>query len=373
MRGVVVAATTGIGATLMAPMAAHAALVCGQTITSSMTLDQDLNCPSGNGININSNNVVLDLGGHSITGARATGSSRGVSVMFDRHGVVVRNGIVRGFDQGVGFSGLADGTVTGMTLDGTGLGILTQTGSSGSRLLSNNIVNTIQFSGIQLGGNGHLVEGNRFFAGNGAGVFLSGNDNIVRRNTIADMGQNGVSVGTFPSSPGPFLNNQILENQISAVARLGNATSISLNNASGTRVVGNTISGRRVTPGVFVFNSNDTLVSTNTLTNNASTGVLVRGTSNGTQVLANRSTSNSFSGISIENGPTQTVVADNMVSSNGSNGIDVRSASTTVARNTATSNGVWGIFAVAGATDGGGNRASGNGNPAQCTANIACS
>ena len=378
LRAVVVAATTGVGVGLLSPIAAHAAVACGQTITSSVTLDHHLNCPASNGIFVGASNVVLDLGGHSITGPAPTGTTgvgvRGVIVLQNRTGVTVRNGVIRGFDSGVDVApGANSATITGLILDGNGLGVRVNTGALSNRLTDNTIVNTVRFSGMQVGGNGHVIENNTFHNGNSAGVFLSGNNNVIRANKLNDMGQNGISIGSFPSNPGPFVNNQIVGNQISGASRLSNSSvSINLNNGSGTLIQGNTVNGRRVTPGVFVFNSANTVVSGNTLTNNASTGVLVRGTSTGTQVIGNQSSSNTFSGITIENGPTGTVVADNTVAQNGSNGIHVSSPATTITRNTAVSNGNLGIFAVAGVTDGGGNRAFGIGNPAQCSPSIAC-
>jgi len=103
-KAVVVAATTGIGVGLLTPMAAHAAVECGQTIATSTTLDHDLNCQSSTGIFINGNNVVLDLGGRTITGPAPSGTGsgpRGVIVLQNRTGVTVRNGIIRGFESGV--------------------------------------------------------------------------------------------------------------------------------------------------------------------------------------------------------------------------------------------------------------------------------
>lgn len=378
LRAVVVAATTGVGVGLLSPIAAHASVACGQTITSSMTLDHHLNCPASNGIFVGASNVVLDLGGHSISGPAPTGTTgvglRGVIVLQNRTGVTVRNGIIRGFDAGVDVQpGANSATVSGLILDGNGGGVRVNTGALSNRLAGNTIINTTRFSGMQVGGNGHVLENNTFHNGAGAGIFLSGNNNVIRANKLIDMGQNGITINAFPSNPGPFVDNQIVDNQVTGASRLSNSSvSINLNNGSGTLISGNTVNGRRVTPGVFVFNSANTVVSANTLTNNASTGVLVRGTSTGTQVIGNQSSSNTFSGITIENGPTGTVVADNTVARNGGNGIHVSSSATTITRNTAVSNGNLGIFAVGGVTDGGGNRAFANGNPAQCSPSIVC-
>jgi parallel beta-helix repeat protein len=377
LRAVVVAATTGVGVGLLTPIAAHAAVSCGQTITASVTLDHHLSCPAGNGIVIGASNVVLDLGGHSISGPAPTGNGvgpRGVVIGQTRTGVTVRNGVIRGFDSGVDvLPGANSATVSGLILDGNGGGVRVNTGTSSTRLTGNTVVNTTQFSGMQVGGNGHVIENNTFHNGNSAGVFLSGNNNIISGNRVNNSGTNAITINAFPSNPGPFVNNQIVGNQVSGASRLSNSSvSINLNNGSGTLISGNTVNGRRVTPGIFVLNSANTTVSANTLANNASTGVLVRGTSTGTRVTGNQSTFNTFSGITIENGPTGTVVADNTVSSNGGNGIHVSSAATTITRNTAFSNTNLGISAVSGVTDGGGNRAFGNGNPAQCSPTIVC-
>lgn len=372
LRAVVIAATTGIGVGLLTPLAAHANVHCGQTITASMTLNHHLSCPAGNGIVINASNVVLDLGGHTITGPAPTGgNNRGVSVTFDHHGVVVRNGVIRGFDFGVGLSGRADASISGLILDGNGLGISTQTDSSGSRITGNTIVNTTRFSGLQLGGNDHLVADNTFHNVNGSGILASGSQNVIRNNRVDSAGASGIAVTAFPSNPGPFVNNQITGNQVVGSSRVLTSSSISVNNGRGTLVRDNAVNGRRTTPGVFVSNSVDTVVSANALANNSS-GVLVRGASTGTRVTGNQASLSAFAGIAVENQPTGTLVADNVTASNAGHGIDVRNPATTIARNTSFGNAGLGIFAVNGVTDGGGNRAFNNGNPAQCSPSIVC-
>jgi parallel beta-helix repeat protein len=225
-------------------------------------------------------------------------------------------------------------------------------------MADSSIINTTRFSAIQMGGNGHVVENNDFNNVANTGVFLSGNNNVIRSNRLNGAGASAIVIGAFPSNPGPFVNNQVIGNQISGSSRTFTSSSISLTNGSGTVIQANVVNGRRTTPGVFVFDSAKTVVSGNSLVNNSS-GVLVRGTSTGTQVIGNQANQSTFAGVAIENAPTGTLVADNVASGNGGNGIDVRSSSTTITRNTV--------------TDGGGNRASGNGNPAQCSPGIVCS
>jgi parallel beta-helix repeat protein len=376
LQAVVVAATTGVGVGLLSPIAAHAAVACGQTITASVTLDHHLNCPASNGIFIGASNVVLDLGGHTITGPAPTATTgvgvRGVIVLQNRTGVTVRNGTIRGFDSAVDVApGANSTTVTGLLLDGNGLGIRVSTGTSSNRLTANTIINTTRFSGMQVGGNGHVIEDNTLNNVHGTGVILSGSNNVIRNNRLNGMGAAGIAVDAFPSNPGPFVGNQVIDNRIVGSSRVFNSSSISVSAGSGSLIQGNIVHGRRTTPGVFVADSANTVVSGNSLTNNSS-GVLIRGASTGTKVTGNQATTSNFAGIAVENAPTGTLVADNVAGSNGGNGIDVRNPATTITRNTAVSNGNLGIFAVNGVTDGGGNRAFANGNPAQCSPSIVC-
>jgi parallel beta-helix repeat protein len=371
LKGVLVAATVGIGAGMLAPVAAHAAVVCGQSITTSMTLTADLTCP-GNGIFISASNVTLNLGGRTITGPAPISQSnrQGVSITTGRTGVKVINGTIRGFDRGLNLSsGADDALVSGVTLDANGLGIGSADTTARARISANSITNTVIFSAMQLGGAGHTVEGNTMTNGNGTGVLTAGRDLLIRGNRITDMGRSAIAVGPFPSTPGPFFNNRIVGNVIKGSDRLFNSTTISLNNASGTLVHGNTATGRRTTPGVFINTSTGTVVSQNLLDNH-STGVNVRA-STGTRVTGNRASSNVNSGINVESTTTDTLISGNVVTANN-NGITVGSPASTLTGNTAYSNTLLGISAVNGVTDGGGNRAFGNGNPAQCSPSIAC-
>ena len=377
MRCVLVAATAGTGAGMLAPVAAYANVGCGQTITTSLTLTHDLVCP-GNGIVVGASNVVLNLGGHTITGPPPVeGSGRaGVLVASSRTGVTVTNGTLRAFDFGVDLHPGAHGvTISSLSIVGSRLGIRVNTGASSGRFLGNTISDVGSASSsnaMQLGGNGHHVEGNTISRPSGAGILFSGNDDVFRANRIVDAGAPGIATSAFGgNNPGPHFRNQIVGNTIAGSGRLFNSPAIVIDNGADTLVDGNSISGRRATPGVFVNNSARTVVSRNSLDNH-SNAILLRGSTTATTVSGNRTVQNSGSGIFVESGPTGTAVTGNSALMNGFNGIYVLSPATTVASNTAAYNANWGIFAVAGVTDGGGNRAFGNGQPAQCTPNIAC-
>lgn len=359
-------------ALVLTPSTADAAVACGQTITASTTLTMDLSCP-GNGIFVDASGVTLDLGGRTITGPPPSGSFiRGIDIRSGRTGVRVVNGTIRGFDRAVNISSRANGaTLSGLTLDANGLGVGSATDSSNAHIAGNTILNTTQFSAMQLGGTAHRVEGNVMANGASTAIFLSGNQNVIAANRISEMGASGITIGAFPSNPGPFMGNQVTNNQISGSSRVFTSASISVTGGSGTVVEGNTMVGRLTTPGVFVNNSASTVVARNNLTAHRS-GVLIRGTSSNTQVVGNSAVRNNFAGIAVESSPAGTVVSSNVANDNSSNGISVSSPATTITGNTATGNGNLGIFAVAGVTDGGGNHALGNGNPAQCSPTVSC-
>ena len=74
--------------------------VCGQVITGSVTLTQDISSCEGNGIIIGADYVVLDGGGHTISGV---GQGSGVT-STDRQHVIIRNCLISGFQHGVHFA-----------------------------------------------------------------------------------------------------------------------------------------------------------------------------------------------------------------------------------------------------------------------------
>ncbi len=76
---------------------------CGDTITADTTLGQDLACPAGAGsaIVIGASNVTLDLGGHTLSG-----HTPGIGVLaVGQEGLVIRNGAIEGFQDGVFVAG----------------------------------------------------------------------------------------------------------------------------------------------------------------------------------------------------------------------------------------------------------------------------
>jgi hypothetical protein len=78
---------------------------CGDLVTQDTRLDSDVVCTEieSNGVVLGADGVTLDLGGHSIVGPGVSteDASNGIISNSPRTGVVVRNGSVFGFSQGI--------------------------------------------------------------------------------------------------------------------------------------------------------------------------------------------------------------------------------------------------------------------------------
>jgi hypothetical protein len=80
-----------------APTPRAATVVCGQAITVSTLVSNDLtDCP-GVGLVVNAPGIVLNLGGHTIDG---NGGQAGISFAAAADGAAVMNGTVQGFSTG---------------------------------------------------------------------------------------------------------------------------------------------------------------------------------------------------------------------------------------------------------------------------------
>ncbi len=116
-------------------------LTCGQKIAESVTLTADMECDSI-GLIITGDNVVLDLGGHTISGP-GPGRRSWPLPNFDIAGIVVHGNNV---------------TVRSGTIESTGIGLLAEGAKGGSFIDLRTVGN---YYGIYLfEGGGHLVESN---------------------------------------------------------------------------------------------------------------------------------------------------------------------------------------------------------------------
>ena len=87
---------------------------CGETITQSVKLIADLDCPSGVGLVAGVAHITIDLGGHTITGNT---SSAGI-VDSGNGQITVKNGSIAGFFIDVALSNAPGSTITGVVARG---------------------------------------------------------------------------------------------------------------------------------------------------------------------------------------------------------------------------------------------------------------
>lgn len=239
MLGATGAAAAGMVGLGQPARAAHVS--CGATITQSVTLDSNLlNCP-GDGLRITGSNIVVDLGGRTISGRTDTNTSPNEFVgvrLMNVTGVTVRNGTVTNFDAGVTIGRGGGNTITGLRVHGNinhstltgvrtpcdfGDGIVTF--SSDNNVIRNNrAFHNGPYSGISLveDSDGNRVTGNvttlqdvdnahpNFVtetrpAGNGpCGPFIPG---------VGDVGAPRQGIGIRVEGPGAD-NNRVEGNQV---------------------------------------------------------------------------------------------------------------------------------------------------------------
>jgi hypothetical protein len=112
-----------------AQAAAAPGVSCGDVVTSSVRLTEDLVC-SGTALTVLGDGVYVDLAGHRLSAA-SEGAGTGLDVRAD---TVVKNGVVSGFETGVEVNGLAwpepliEVTLSQMTLEGAETGMVINDG-----------------------------------------------------------------------------------------------------------------------------------------------------------------------------------------------------------------------------------------------------
>jgi parallel beta-helix repeat protein len=182
--------------------AAPAAVVqCGQFISADTTLTNDLlNCP-GNGILIDTDNVTLDLGGHTVDG---TGSGDGISILGTAD-VKVVNGVVRDFANGVQISEALGTTVENVTVmrsRGGAIGVV----ASENTLVRDNTINS-GLTGISvLNGVTTQIEDNHIVSATsgigvttisspGGGLPPNSSDVTIHGNHVVRSASDGIRIG----------------------------------------------------------------------------------------------------------------------------------------------------------------------------------
>jgi large repetitive protein len=382
---------------LASPAAAASTVVkCGQTVTHSIRLANNLvNCP-GDGLVIGAAHITVDLAGHTISGVNARGSE---GIADDGHkGVRIQNGTIQKFFlNGIGLRNAPGSVVYKVTIRKIGAGGGETDASAGVQIknspytsvvastVSNDVV-AFQSDGVDvLSSPGAILSGNRLAKNswNGSVVIDSPGTHVIG-NTLVGNQHEGIEVNA--GSDRVLVAWNRAENNVSdgvVVGAISKAT-----------IEFNTLTGNHDT-GLFMFDLHNSLISHNRAGGNG-TGIDLEGGqfgSTGNQI-SNNDTSGNFTGLVVGDAANHNVIEGNISNANKGKpgeggGIIVASATgntvrgnfaiqnrgvgigvfedtpgdaagNKLARNVVIKNRAHGIDAVAGTIDGGGNLAFGN-------------
>ena len=350
--------------------AAAPALSCGATVTTSVTLTQDiLNCPV-DGLVVGASGITINLNGHKITGTSGAGPDNpdyclcGVNDRGGYSRLTLRNGRIENFVFGSQFTGAHDIVVRNLTaavfwedavsFDHVVSGLVADSlflrSWRGVETLNSRAVMIRDTSTVDIGHAGIALKDTadsvvRDTAHNGSGDYgielVNSSHNLVTHNQVRHWATDGIVVVGFKLfSTLITTGNSIIENDV----RNGSSTGIEL-----VEVGGGTV--------------RDNLVSGNTIIGTLDTGILVDAL---TPADPNDPSGSCPCELLVGVGPSNNRIKDNTSNGNVLDGIHLYAPGNVIAGNVANRNGDWGIDAITGNIDGGGNRARGNGQAAQC-------
>jgi hypothetical protein len=176
---------------------------CQSVSAGSYVLTQDI-FAVGDCLVVTADNVTIDLKGFQI---RGNGTGTGVKIEAPRKGLAIRNGTVRNFLIGIGFSG-SQLVVENIRATGNQVGI-----AVGARsVVRDSVASGNSSIGITAGIGGSTVTGN-IVSANGSGTagqggLTAGGGSLVANNVIDE--NNGIGLNVGPGST--VLNNTVINN-----------------------------------------------------------------------------------------------------------------------------------------------------------------
>ncbi len=271
---------------------------CGDVITESTRVLNDLSCelgeaPSGDALTIAANDVVLDLGGHTIDGPDylLLGEEENLAAGVRNIGhenFVIRNGTVQEFGAGVSLmAGARWGRVENLTLHKNALAGVemfdADDGRNGNVITDNTF--TLNETGVSVLGSTEnaVIEDNLFDGNIGVAIWMvDSSDNRVARNEIS-----GVPIDpNFDSDGGLLLegatDNVIVDNRLTESGDAG----VILAMGSHRNRVENNILSRNGDAGITVEDSDAAEIINNTAHLSSDAGIVLS-TSNDSVVLDN--------------------------------------------------------------------------------------
>ena len=298
---------------MLATPASATHVVCGQVVTTSITLDSNLVGCTGDGLIVRASNVTIDLNGYRISGANGAGDNAGIRLAMVS-GVTVKNGTVEGFDAGISIMGGGGNTVQNMTVQnnvndylsppcdlGDGIAILN---SSDNRIHDNQILNNGPYGGVSVieDSDRNLISGNvvlghnlRSPSGSGCGntnqdegIRIEGpgaNDTVIENNRVEGSGLAGIGLHGFvcgdpdpedndaPNTGTVIRRNTVINNAQDGISFLQQGPAAIVCPAYGS-IIERNIASNNGWDGIFVaYNSHDNTISHNVVSNNGDAGL----------------------------------------------------------------------------------------------------
>ncbi len=177
-------------------------VTCGQVITVSITVGNDLDCPSGRGLIVGAKSITINLNGHVLSG---NPSANGVDFTFS--GVTIENGSVQGWHVGV-VGGGAGTRVTGIRASQNGIGIV-------------------------MGGTGSIGSGDVAFSNGLHGILVEGLNVKVTSSVVRQNGADGINIKVNSSVGAILQTNQAENNTSNGINDLGRGTTMTGNITNG--------------------------------------------------------------------------------------------------------------------------------------------
>jgi parallel beta-helix repeat protein len=368
---------------------------CGEVITRSITLSEDLLSCAGDGLVVGAGGITVDLNGHVVQG---TGLGTGIR-NSGHHDVTIRGGAIRNFDSGVLLSGTQRNTVAGISFDQSELGGVHLVNADGSQVRHNNVIG---FGGAAFhltgGSSSNVVAGNAVAAGNGEAIVVEGGSdhNRLEGNRLSGSSNSGIRVDFSASTM--VIGNLVAGGSDAAITTTGAPRSVIQSNdvhgtgdaailltgSSGNVVRFNTL-GQSADGGVILSGVSDSLIKANTMSHAGDAAISLQLGSSNVRIIDNHASHSSDAGVFLGDG-LGNVVRGNVLLSNatgieaaggGNNTIEfntanaglgsgievVESLNATVFGNTTDNNGTRGITVEGAALSGDvrGNQANGNG------------
>lgn len=183
---------------------------------------------SGNAISITANNVVLDLNGWKVGGQAAGLGSEARGIFSSANNVTIKNGIVRGFFEGIYLTGRGASVRSVLADQNLSDGIRVE--GQGSTVIDNKVVDT-----------GNSTKNSSNWPA--TGIYVDGSESVVKNNIVSGLTATGNSdeIGIYISSG---VYSSILSNTISDAAKPaggGSSWGILIDGTPSVGVISNTL------------------------------------------------------------------------------------------------------------------------------------